>query len=61
MESPPGPVEIKVEEATAVERAIDDAIASVKEAADRHQTGVMLTRIAPGRYVVRARPAVPTD
>jgi len=59
MESSPGMVEINVEEAIPVERAIDDAIAFVKEAADRHQTGVMVTRTAPGRYVVRAHPAVP--
>lgn len=59
MESSPGMVEIRVDDASAVEGAIDDAIALIEEAADRHQTGVMISRTAPGCYVVRAHPAVP--
>lgn len=53
----PGMLEVNVHEAG--DNALEEAITHVTEAATRHQTGVMVTRIGPGRYIVRAHPAVP--
>jgi hypothetical protein len=55
----PGMVELTITEATLLDEALDAAIAQVMEAAVHHRVGVMVTRIGPGRYIVRAHPAVP--
>jgi hypothetical protein len=55
----PGMLEVNVKKAADVDKALEDAITRVTEAAKHHQTGVMVTRIGPGRYIVRAHPAVP--
>ncbi|MCX2746808.1 hypothetical protein OOZ51_03135 [Arthrobacter sp. MI7-26] len=52
-------LEVRVDHASKVDRALDDAIAEVQGAATRHQTGMMITRTGPGKYTVRADPAVP--
>lgn len=57
--SSPGAVEVNVEEAAAVDPALAAAVDTVREAADRHQTGILIVRNGPGRYTVRAHPAVP--
>lgn len=57
--SSPGMVEVNVNEATGVDQALEDAISQVTGAAVRHQTGVLVTSIGQGRYIVRAHPAVP--
>lgn len=57
--SSPGMVEIAVDDLSKVDPALDDAIATIRPAATRHRTGIMITRTAPGRYIVRAHPAVP--
>lgn len=55
----PGMLEVNVKEASEVDEALREAISQVTEAAVRHQTGVLVTRIGPGHYIVRAHPAVP--
>jgi hypothetical protein len=55
----PGMLEVNVQRAIDVDQALEDAIARITETAKRHETGVMVTRIGTGRYIVRAHPAVP--
>ena len=55
----PGMVEVRVESTHEVDQALDNAVAAVKDAAIRHNTGIMITRTAPGQYIIRAHPAVP--
>lgn len=57
--SSPGMVEVSVDHLSKVDTALDDAVAAIGDAAIRHRTGIMITPIAPGRYIVRAHPAVP--
>ncbi|MDQ0618115.1 hypothetical protein [Arthrobacter globiformis] len=54
-----GMLEVNVKTAADVDQDLEDAIARITEAAKRHETGVMVTRIGPGSYIVRAHPAVP--
>jgi hypothetical protein len=54
---PPGMLEVNVKEAK-VDEALEEAISQVTEAAVRHQTGGLVTRVGPGSYIVRAHPAV---
>lgn len=55
----PGMLEIHVNQASEVDEALARATDVVREAAARHQTGILITRIGAGRYIVRAHPAVP--
>lgn len=55
----PGMVHVSVDNASHIDPALNDAVETVKAAAICHQTGIMITRIGPGRYIVRAHPAVP--
>lgn len=55
----PGMLEVNVKDACEVDEALQKAVSQVTEAAVRHQTGVLVTRVGPGRYIVRAHPAVP--
>lgn len=55
----PGMVEVRVTEASDLDRALNDAVGSVMGAAELYRIGVMITRTGPGHYVVRAHPAVP--
>lgn len=57
--SSPGMLEVNVNDESEVDDALRDAISQVTEAAVRHQTGVLVTRVGPGSYIVRAHPAVP--
>ncbi|MDQ0867283.1 hypothetical protein [Arthrobacter globiformis] len=57
--STPGMIEVRVGSHAEVDAALDGAIGTVRNAATRHQTGIMVTRTGPGRYIVRAHPAVP--
>ena len=52
-------VEVTVKEASEASRAIQDAVATISDAAEVHQTGIMVTRVGPGSFIVRAHPAVP--
>lgn len=52
-------VDVGVDNASHIDQALNDAVETIKGAAIRHQTGIMITRLGPGRYVVRAHPAVP--
>lgn len=52
-------VDVGVDNASHIDQALNDAVETIKAAAIRHQTGIMITRLGPGRYVVRAHPAVP--
>ncbi|MDQ0924699.1 hypothetical protein QF038_003207 [Pseudarthrobacter sp. W1I19] len=54
-----GMVEVRVREAGQARDAVADAILMVREAADRYSTGIMITGLGEGWYVVRAHPAVP--
>lgn len=58
-ETSPGMVEVNVNDSSELDHALSEAIEAIKDAATRHQTGIMVTRVAPGRYIVRAHPAVP--
>lgn len=55
----PGMVEVRVESTHEVDQALENAVGTVKDAAIRHNTGIMITRTAPGQYIVRAHPSVP--
>jgi hypothetical protein len=52
-------VEVNVNDSSELDHDLSEAIEAIKDAATRHQTGIMVTRVAPGRYIVRAHPAVP--
>lgn len=52
-------VDVHVDNASQVDLALNDAVETVKAAAIRHKTGIMITRTSPGRYIVRAHPTVP--
>lgn len=54
-----GVVEVRIDDATDIDNALDEAVAAVKESAMRHRTGILVTKTGPGRYTVRAHPAVP--
>ncbi|MFC8521414.1 MULTISPECIES: hypothetical protein [Micrococcaceae] len=54
-----GVVEVRIEDASQVDKALDEAVAAVKDSAIRHHTGILVTKTGPGRYTVRAHPAVP--
>lgn len=58
-ESAPGMIEVNLNDISKVDRELNEAIETVKRAATHHHTGIMVTRIGPGRYIVRAHPAVP--
>ena len=55
----PGMLEVHVKEASEVDSALEQAIEVVLKAASEHRTGILVTRIDAGRYIVRAHPAVP--
>lgn len=55
----PGTLEVHVKEASEVDNALEEAIGVVLQAAVEHRTGILVTRIDAGRYIVRAHPAVP--
>lgn len=50
---------MSVDDASQVDQVLNDAVETVKVAATRHETGILITRTGPGRYIVRAHPAVP--
>jgi hypothetical protein len=52
-------VDVRVDNVSQMDQALNDAIETVEAAATRHQTGIMITPTGLGRYVVRAHPAVP--
>jgi len=52
-------VEVNVSSATELDDALEDAVTLVKESAIHYRIGVMITRIGPGSYTVRAHPGVP--
>jgi hypothetical protein len=52
-------VDVSVDDASQVDQALNDAVETVKAAVTRHETGIIITRTGPGRYIVRAHPAVP--
>lgn len=54
-----GMLEVQVKDASEVDTALEEAILVVQKAAFKHRTGILVTRIATGRYIVRAHPAVP--
>lgn len=58
-DSTPGMIEVTVASSAEVDVALDEAIGTVRNAATRHQTGIMVTRTGPGHYIVRAHPGVP--
>jgi 6-phosphogluconate dehydrogenase (decarboxylating) len=52
-------MEVHVSSAGEADLALDRAVAVIAEAAKHHRTGVLVTRIGAGHYIVRAHPAVP--
>ena len=54
-----GMVEVRVRDAADAAQALADAVLAVGEAAARYGTGIMITEVGEGSYVVRAHPAVP--
>ena len=55
----PGMVEVRVEQASELDNALAKATDVVLKAAIEHRTGILVTRVDTGRYIVRAHPAVP--
>lgn len=55
----PGMLEVRVSSAGEVDSALDQAIAVITETGKLHGTGVLVTRLGSGHYIVRAHPAVP--
>ncbi|PTT67099.1 hypothetical protein [Arthrobacter sp. HMWF013] len=55
----PGMLEVNVKSAAELDRALEEAIDQTMKAAVHHGTGIMVTRIGTGRYIVRAHPTVP--
>lgn len=55
----PGMLEVNVSNAAEVDLALEEAIAVITETAMEHRTGVLVTRIGAGSYIVRAHPGVP--
>ncbi|MDQ0801461.1 hypothetical protein [Arthrobacter sp. SLBN-112] len=59
MPKTPGMVEVNIDQPSDADQALNEATETVTEAATRYQMGIMITRTGPGRYIVRAHPAVP--
>lgn len=55
----PGMIEVRVDKAADLDKALNKAIDVVFSDAKEHRTGILVTRISAGRYIVRAHPAVP--
>ena len=55
----PGMLEVQVEQANELDDVLTTAIEVIKKAATEHRTGILVTRIDTGKYIVRAHPAVP--
>lgn len=55
----PGMLEVVVADALAEDRALEEAITCVAEAAVLHGVGVLVTKVSTRRYIVRAHPEVP--
>jgi hypothetical protein len=55
----PGMMEVHVERAAELDQTLNNAVDVISKAAHEHQIGIMITRIAVGRYIVRAHPDVP--
>lgn len=55
----PGMLEINVNHGPEVDSALEKAIERVKSAAFHRRTGIMVSRVSAGRYIVRAHPQVP--
>lgn len=51
-------VEVKVEGAADLDEALNDAVELMLKAATEQKTGIMVTRMGVGRYVVQAHPEV---
>lgn len=56
----PGMVEVEIEEPAETQNVLAEAIEAVMGAAIHHETGILITEIGPGRYIVRAHPEVPS-
>ncbi|WP_163167986.1 hypothetical protein [Arthrobacter sp. Alg241-R88] len=54
-----GIVDVSVDDASQIDHALNNAVETVKAAAIGHRTGIMITRIGPGPYILRAHPEVP--
>ena len=47
-------LEVNVGAAAELDDALGDAVATVTEAATEHKTGILITRVSAGKYIVRA-------
>ena len=54
-----GMVEVRARKTGDAGQALADAVLAVGEAAQRYGTGIMITEVGEGSFVVRAHPAVP--
>lgn len=52
-------VEVQARDGADIDKALADAVRVVREAADLYGTGIMITNVGEGCYVVRAHPAIP--
>lgn len=57
--SAPGFLESSVDTADQLDQKLNEAINKVAVAATTYRIGIMVTRLAVGRYIVRAHPEVP--
>lgn len=54
-----GVVEVKVERASDLDGALNEAATEALKAAIEHKVGILMTRVDVGRYIVQAHPEVP--
>ena len=54
-----GVVEVKVEKATDLDDALNEAVALMLEGAAKRKNGILVTRMGVGRYIVQEHPEVP--
>lgn len=55
----PGVAEVVVTKAVDLEHALHNAVTLVMETAMERRTGIMMTRLGIGRYIVQVHPEVP--
>ncbi|MFX1818574.1 hypothetical protein PV768_02150 [Pseudarthrobacter sp. CC4] len=55
----PGMVEVQARDGADIDKALAAAVRVVREAADLYGTGIMITNVGEGCYVVRAHPSIP--
>ncbi|SKB70747.1 hypothetical protein SAMN05660916_02215 [Arthrobacter sp. 31Cvi3.1E] len=56
-----GMIDLTVQDPDALDYALENAVETVKEAANFHGTGILITKTGPGHFVIRPTPPSHTD